>query len=91
MAAPVSAHHVAPIPAQESEYWRSVHGTAWLTCVETYLNQNVDLLTIHNQCLSLSTMNLQFPVPQPTNPFGGYNPYDNPFKDHVIQAPNITF
>ena len=90
MVEPVSAHHVADIDAATSEYWRGIHGTAWLTCVESYLNQGVDNLQfIHNQCIELSTMNMR--MPRPRSPWADFNPFDNPFKDSTIQAPTITF
>ena len=90
MVEPVSAHHVANIDYATSEYWRSIHGDAWLTCVESHLAQgNMDTLYVHQQCTHLSIMNLR--MPRPRSPWADFNPFDNPFKDSTIQAPNITF
>jgi len=86
----VKAHHIAPLPVPDTEYWRSIHGNAWLNCVEQHLaNGTTDFQVIDNHCGSLSTMRLR--PPQPLSPWGNFNPFDNPYKDSTIQAPSIIF
>ena len=87
--APVAiAHHIdTSIPAADAEYWRRVHGDAWLNCIETLLMRGVnDPETLVARCTQLSLM-----APRPMSPWGNFNPFDNPYKHHTIQAPNITF
>ena len=84
------AHHIADIDYATSEYWRNIHGYSWLTCAESQLAQgNLDELYITQQCAHLSIMNI--PKPATRGPWGDFNPFDNPFKDSTIQAPNIFF
>ena len=93
MVAPVNAHHVADIDYATSEYWRNIHGSSWLTCVEAELARgNMDELYITQRCQHLSTMNIPRPAPSwGRSPFDNFNPFDNPFKDSIIQPPTITF
>ena len=54
----VNAHHIADIDAETSEYWATIHGRAWLTCVEQYIavDRIDDPAMVAEACGDKSTM-----------------------------------
>ena len=58
--AAVSAHHVIDIDPEHSEYWASIHGMGWMTCVEEQMQAgNTDPISVADYC----EPRIQIPTP----------------------------
>ena len=67
-------------------------GDAWLVSNRAINMSPADIKEFSmSYCVTRGSMFSTPTMPAPRSPFDNFNPFDNPYKDHTIQAPNIFF
>lgn len=67
-------------------------GDAWLVSNRAINMSPADIKEFSmSYCVTRGSMFNTPTMQPPRSPWGNFNPFDNPYKDHTIQAPTITF